>query len=220
MSSTFIISFKFVLTDNCIDDVLERFSISISSATILAVLAKAALLHHLDKEAGNDWLVVGQVDQEVVVYLLLTIFLVFFRGKMMHDDATFFSELEGDKNKQEEDKVFKHDNLSNFIIKLGLVFGYISWILWAPAIYFLDDPTRFSGFLIGSLTLSSFWLVIDILTRIRLEWRRAFWIIPNAFYIMVLSLMQFTSWSLLSAIGLLVVLLIDWLISDPLSGYI
>lgn len=198
---------------------LERFSISISTATILAVLAKMALLYHLAKAGGNDWLV-GPIDQTVAVYFLLSIFLVFFRGKMMHDDATFFRELEGDKEKTTAEKTFKTNKLSKFLIKLGLFIGYSSWILWAPAIFFLEQPDRFVGFLIASLVLSTFWLVIDILTRVTTEWRRAFWVLPNALYILLLVLLLLPTWSVIATIVLLVVLLGDWLISDPLSGHV
>ena len=191
---------------------LERFSVTIATATILGVLGKIALLYHVDMEAGKDWFI-GPVDQTIISYLLLAVFLVFFRGKMMHDDATFFADLA-------KAGTFKGDKAWKFVIKVGLLFGYVSWLLWAPAIYFLENPVRFAGFLIASLVLSTFWLVIDILTRTTLEWRRAFWVIPNAFYIGFLILLMQPSLASLAAVALLVVLIFDWLVTDPLSGHV
>jgi len=163
-------------------------------------------------DAGKDWFV-GPVEQPIVCHLLLAVFLIFFRGKMMHDDATFFSDLA-------KQGTFKSDKSSKLLIKIGLLLGYVSWLLWAPAIYFLEGRNRFAGFLIASLTLSTFWLIIDILTRSALEWRRAFWVIPNAFYIGFLVLLVQPSWASVAAIGLLIVLIIDWLVSDPFSGHV
>lgn len=191
---------------------LERFSITVAAATILGVIGKIASLYHVDIEAGNDWFV-GPVDQTVITYILLAVFLVFFRGKMMHDDATFFADLE-------KPDTFKSGNGWKYIIKVGLLLGYLSWLLWAPAIYFLDYPVRFSSFLIASLVLSTFCLVIDILTRKALEWRRAFWIIPNVLYIVCLVSLTQSGWASLSAAALLAVLIIDWLVTDPLSGHV
>jgi hypothetical protein len=191
---------------------LGRFSISISVATIIGILGKLAFIYHNEREAGKDWFA-GPVDQAVLCYLLLAVFLVFFRGKMMHDDATFFADI--DKN-----DIFKSGRGWKLLIKLGLLCGYSSWLLWAPAIFFLEDLGRISGFLIASLLLSTIWLIIDILTRITLEWRRAFWVIPNIFYVGFLALMAQPNWASLSVIGLLVVLVIDWLVSDPLSGHV
>ena len=144
---------------------------------------------------------------------MLAIFLIFFRGKIMHDDATFYSDLS-------KEGIFKSGRLSRFLIKFGLLLGYISWLLWAPAIYFLDDHTVFSAFLITSLVLSTFWLIIDLLTRTVPEWRRAFWVIPNVFYIGFLVLLLLPAWAPRAAIALLAVLIFDWLISDPLSGHL
>ena len=75
----------------------------------------------------------------------------------MHDDATFFIDL----GKQ---GVFKSGRAWKLLIKLGLLLGYISWLLWAPAIFFLEERGRFSAFLIVSLSLSTRCLIIDILT--------------------------------------------------------
>lgn len=191
---------------------LERFSISISAATILAVLGKLALLYHADRVVGRDWFV-GPIKQTIVCHLLLGIFLIFFRGKMMHDDAAFF----GDLAKQD---AFKASTSWKLLIKFGLLLGYVSWLLWAPAIYFLEDRHRFASFLIASLLFSTFWLVIDILTRQTLEWRRAFWVIPNVFYIVFLVLLMYPPWASVAAIALLIVLVIDWLVSDPFSAHV
>ncbi|HKE95746.1 MAG TPA: hypothetical protein VKB34_15630 [Povalibacter sp.] len=192
---------------------LERFAVSIAATTILAVLGKLALLYHADKDHGQDWLT-GPVEQVVLVHLLLAVFLLFFRGKMMHDDATFFADL------AKKDQVFKTGKGDKMLVKLGLLLGYFSWLLWAPAIYFFEDRPRFACFLIASLFLSTIWLVIDIATRKTLEWRRAFWIVPNLCYIGLLALLTQPSWAVVAAIFLLVVLIIDWMVSDPLSGHI
>jgi hypothetical protein len=191
---------------------LERFSISIAAATILATLGKLALLYHADVDAGKDWFV-GPVEQPILCHLLLAVFLIFFRGKMMHDDGMFFCDLA-------KGGIFKSGTSWKLLIKIGLLLGYISWLLWAPAIYFLDDRYRFAGFLIASLSLSTFWLIIDILTRTTLEWRRAFWVIPNTFYIGFLVLLMQPSWASLATVALLIVLVIDWLVSDPFSGHV
>lgn len=190
---------------------LDRFSASVATATILAVLGKVALLYHEDQEQGVDWFD-NSNDQTVQGYLLLAVFLMFLRGKMMHDDATFFADLE-------TEGAFKDGKGPKFLIKVGLLLGYISWLLWAPAIYFLEDVPRFAGFLIGSLVLSTAWLLIDIVTRKQPEWRRVFWILPNAAYIALLAL-AYHGFLSFAALGLLVVLLLDWLSTDPMSGHV
>ena len=93
-------------------------------------------------------------------------------------------------------------------------------ILWAPAIYFLDDFFRFAAFFTASLALGSFWLVIDIITRKVPDWRRAFWIIPNVFYVSCAWWLVVDWASPLAAIVLIIVLAIDWLVTDPFSAHI
>lgn len=199
---------------------LERFSVNVATTTILAVLGKLALLYHADKEAGNDWFT-EPVQQNVLCLLLVCMFLMFFRGKMMHDDASFFTDLEEDRKKGVvPETLFQTDDAFPLLIKGGIVVGYLSWLLWAPAIYFLEERGRFVGFLIASLCLSTVWLVIDILTRRTRDWRRAFWIVPNAVYIGLLFLLTSRSWPMVAAVGLIIVLIGDWLISDPFSQHI
>jgi len=194
---------------------LERFAVSIAASTILAVLAKLAVLYYASQSIGHDW-VDESLSQLELVYLLLAIFLVFLRGKMMHDDATFFADLA----KKDASRVFKTDRVSTGLLRLGLLLGYMSWLLWAPAIYFLDRLTRFTAFFVASLALSSAWLVIDILTREKVEWRRAFWIIPNLLYAAFAFLLTTQEWRAMAAFALLMVLLVDWLVSDPLVGHL
>ena len=99
---------------------LERFSVSVSAATILAVLGKIALLYNHDLQADSDWFE-GPISHEVFCYFLVAFFLIFFRGKMMHDDASFFKEIEdGEK--------FKAGPKNRFVISLGVFLGYISWL--------------------------------------------------------------------------------------------
>ena len=62
---------------------LDRVSVSIALATIVAILAKLALLY---KDAHESWFN-GSAGQAVVYLLLIAVFMIFFRGKMMHDDA-------------------------------------------------------------------------------------------------------------------------------------
>lgn len=194
---------------------LERFSLTVATATIIAVLGKLGFLYAADKQAGKDWLV-ESIDQSVLCNILLIVFLILFRGKMMHDDATFFNEL----TTKSAPPTFKSTRAWKLLIKVGILLGYFSWVLWVPAIYFLENHFRFSAFLIASLLLSTFWLLIDILTRTEVEFRRVFWITPNIFYIALLALLTQPSNSYLVALGLLSVLLVDWLKSDPFSGHV
>jgi hypothetical protein len=192
--------------------VLERFSITVAAATIISVLGKLALLFRTDQETGKDWFK-GPVEQVVLCHLLLAVFLVFFRGKMMHDDAAFFTDLS-------KAGIFKAGTGPKKLIKFGLLLGYVSWLLWAPAIFFLEDRIRFAGFLIASLAVSTVCLAIDLLARVQPDWKRAFWIIPNMFYIGLLVLLMWPSYASIATVGLLVVLVIDWLISDPMTEYV
>lgn len=191
---------------------LERFSITISATTIIAVLGKVALLYRADRDTGKDWFV-GDIDQNILCHILLGIFLIFFRGKMMHDDASFFIELAAPGK-------FKSDRVSKGFIKFGLLLGYLSWLLWAPAIYFLEDRPRFASCLILSLILSTIWLLIDIWTRVKADINRAIWIFPNLFYVTFLVVLQYPPWATAGAAGLLLVVIIDWLVTDPFSGHV
>jgi len=191
---------------------LERFSITISAATIAAVLGKLALLYSTDRTLNKDWLS-GDIDQTVLCNVLLALFLIFFRGKMMHDDASFFVKLTTPGN-------FKEDQSAKFRIRIGLLIGYISWLLWAPAIFFLEDHRRFAWCLIISLLLSTVWLLIDLSTRQTEDPIRAIWVFPNLFYIVFLLLLQYTPWAVAMATAMLLVLIIEWFLTDPFSGHL
>ena len=118
---------------------LERFAISVATTTILAVLAKVALLFHdaRNLKTGADWLS-EPVQQSVLRILLIATFLVFFRGKMMHDDATFFADLA-------KPGTFRSTRTARALLKILLPLSYVSWILSGPAIYFLGQTTTFVG---------------------------------------------------------------------------
>ncbi len=189
---------------------LERFSISISAATIIGVLAKLAFLYNEDKQKGNDWFT-GPIDQKILTTLLLAIFLIIFRGKIMHDDVNFFADL-GTQG------VFKSDNTAKILIKLGLFCAYVSWLLWAPAIYFLADHDRVFYFLTASLAFSTIWLVLDIVTREKVDWKRALWIVVNMGLVVALDALRSPSFASVAAILLLTFSVFDWLISDPFAG--
>ncbi|TXI50937.1 MAG: hypothetical protein E6Q50_02980 [Lysobacter sp.] len=192
---------------------LERFAVSIAASTILAILGKLGLLYYSAQGAGRDWLDEAVLQSDLVV-LLLALFLIFLRGKMMHDDAAFFGDLA-----KVGQPVFKRDKVSMRLIRLGLFLGYTSWLLWAPAIYFLERPRRFAAFFVASIVLSTIWLVIDIVTRVKIDWRRAFWVIPNICYALLAALMLVEGWSTIAALGLIAVLVVDWLVSDPTTGH-
>lgn len=195
---------------------LERFAVSVATTTILAVLGKLAFLYH-DAHDGNgvhvDWFSMPAVPQGVVGTCLVGVFLMFFRGKMMHDDATFFADLA-------RPAAFRNDRRGRAAIKILLPLSYLSWLLWAPAIYFLDTPERFSWCLIASLVLSTACLALDLTARKVREWRRVVWGVPNVLYIVGLLVFAYTNKPNWAAWGLVVVLLIDWIITDPFSGLV
>lgn len=191
---------------------LDRVSVSIALTTIMAVLAKVGLLY---REANESWFT-DTVDQDVLYVVLIAAFLMFFRGKMMHDDSAFFRDLEG--------KRFKEDPHSKARIKSGLMVGYLSWLCWGPVIYFLDRPTPLAWWLLVSLGLSTAWLVVDILTRRAPDEdteakKRPWWVLANVVYAVPLLLMAHAVVPPVAAAALLVVILtVDWLGSDALGG--
>lgn len=178
----------------------------------MAVLGKLALLYSTDKADDKDWLT-GDIDQTVLCNILLALFLIFFRGKMMHDDASFFVDLATPGK-------FREDKGARRRIRFGLLIGYISWLLWAPAIFLLEDHNRFACSLIVSLLLSTVWLLIDLSTRTTEDPIRAVWVLPNLFYIGFLLLMQYEPWAVAAAAGMLLVLIIEWFLTDPFSGHL
>ena len=189
---------------------LDRLSVSTSLATIIAVLAKLAILY---KDANETWYI-DNINQKVLYLILISVFLIFFRGKMMHDDSAFFKDIESDN--------FKKDPHSKVRIKSGLMIGYISWLFWAPAIYFLQNPPALSGWLLASIGLSTIWLIIDIMTRKSGEdkeaKKRPVWVIANILYAVPLILLMTQTFSpAVLATVLVLILLVDWLISDTLA---
>lgn len=187
---------------------LERFSVTISAATIFGVLGRLAYLYGQDRQRQNDWL--ANPSREVLVTFLLAIFLVVFRAKMMHDDVTFFADL-GTEGK------FRTDKWTRRLIKTGLLCGYIAWLLWAPAIYFLSERNRVFEFMLASLAFSTIWSVIDTGTRQAPEWRRLVWIFVN----MVLALLLFistTSYALEATVLLVLLSVADWIFTDAFRG--
>jgi hypothetical protein len=197
---------------------LERFAISVATTTILAVLAKVAVLFHDAKnpQTGGDWLS-EPVQQTVLRILLIATFLVFFRGKMMHDDATFFADLA-------KPGTFRSNRTARALLKVLLPLSYVSWILWGPAIYFMDEPRRLSDFMIASLVLSTICLVLDLVARTAREWRRFAWILPNVVYVAGFLLIRdpaaherLATWG---TFLLLLCLVVDWLVTDPFSGHL
>ena len=93
---------------------LDRVSVSITLATIIAVIGKLGLLYSASHES---WFV-ERIDREVAYFALIGVFLIFFRGKMMHDDSVFFEELKSEK--------FKKDAYAKARTKSGLLLGYLS----------------------------------------------------------------------------------------------
>jgi hypothetical protein len=189
---------------------LDRLSVAVSLATIFALLAKLALLY---KGASPPWFEQG-ISDEAIYLLLISCFMIFFRGKMMHDDSGFFKDLLSQK--------FKDDEHSKFLIKSGIMAGYLSWLCWAPAVYFLETPSITAWCLIVSLAISTVWLVVDIMTRKVSDGdqqakKRPKWIIINMLYAAPLigigNSISLEYLQLLSAL-LILILLVDWWMTD------
>jgi hypothetical protein len=190
---------------------LDRVSVSITLATILAVLAKLGLLYAANRET---WFL-ERVDLEVAYFSLIGGFLIFFRGKMMHDDSVFFEELRSDK--------FKKDAHAKARAKSGLLIGYLSWFCWAPAIYFLDRPSAVGWWLLISIALSTLWLIADIATRSSADdpelKKRHVFLVANVAYAVPLVLLGTRVGPPALWAGVLVfILVVDWLKSDTLSA--
>lgn len=189
---------------------LDRVSVSVTLATIIAVLAKLGLLYAAGHESWFD----DKLDLEVAYFALIGTFLVFFRGKMMHDDSIFFEELKSDK--------FRKDAHAKARAKSGLLAGYLSWFCWAPAIYFLDRPSAVGWWLLVAVALSTLWLVADIATRSDRDdpelRKRYVFVVANLAYAVPLVLLAVNKGPAAIWAGVLVVILIiDWLKSDTLS---
>ena len=193
---------------------LDRASVSIALATIVAVLAKIALLY---SAAGEAWFT-REVDAELVYVVLIALFLIFLRGKMMHDDSAYFKELESGT-------VFQNDPHARTRVKFGLFVGYLSWLCWAPAVYFLERPRALAAWLFAALTLSTLWLLGDIFTRslpnqdVEAKKRKWFFCINVIYLLLLLSVIGRVVDASIAAAGLVLVLLVDWLISDSLGPF-
>lgn len=192
---------------------LDRLSGSAAFTTIIAVLAKFALLYRASSES---WFTTA-VDPSVVNILLVAVFLIFLRGKMMHDDSVFFSDLEHGK--------FGERTLDKAAVKTGLLVGYLSWICWAPVIYFMEKPRPMAWWLVATLALSTVWLVLDIVTR-KLHDRdyeakkRLWFVLVNVVYCVILVIMANSVCPAVALSGmLLLVLAVDWLALDPFSRF-
>lgn len=202
----------------------NSISVSISLTTIIAVLTKLAFLLHPDAGAalfGNK----DNVWHDTTV-LIIAIFMIFFRGKMMHDDHQYFTDIEKGRYRK----------TGKWVNKFGLFLGYVSWILWAPAIYFLGDWLKFGSFMIASILVSTIWAVIDSFEippgspRPKNDKQHPwivqhYWILTNIGYITLFVLILCSSdklkmLTLWSAIILLVILIVDWLVSKPIATII
>lgn len=189
----------------------QNISVSITLATVLSVLAKLALLYH---DGGQLWFTDG-VDGDSFYVVLLGVFLIFFRGKMMHDDDEFYASIDrGDFSKEPK---------KQRILKAGLILGYISWLCWAPVIYFMEVPTTMSRWMLVSLGASTAWLITDILTReknkgaTREALKRWWWVVVNVAYAApFLCLALGLEWAPHMAAALVLLLILDWLFLDSL----
>ena len=193
---------------------LDRVSVSVALTTIIAVLAKLALLY---REAAESWFD-KPVDQQVVYLLLITIFLVFFRGKMMHDDSDFFRDLESGE-------AFKSDDHAKARIKTGLLTAYLSWLCWGPVVYFLERPVVLAYWLIISLGFSTLWLLADIATRelpkTDQEAKKRYWFLgANIVYaIPLIVIAKQVVPSAIAAGALVLILFLDWIVSDTFGPF-
>lgn len=193
---------------------LDRVSVSVALATIFAVLGKLALLY---RAANESWFR-NRVDQEIFYIALISVFLIFFRGKMMHDDSAFFKELANGKK-------FKNDKNAKVRIKSGLMAGYLSWLCWAPAIYFLERPKTLGWWLVASIGISTIWLFTDIKTRELPDSdpeakKRRWFLYVNIIYAVPLIFMATQLVLAACAAGLLVLILVlDWLVSDTFGPF-
>ncbi|MBK9149196.1 MAG: hypothetical protein IPM12_15430 [Flavobacteriales bacterium] len=189
----------------------QNISVSITLATVLSVLAKLAMQHH---ESGHTWFETG-VSASSLYVILMGVFMIFFRGKMMHDDDEFFASVDrGD---------FKASAKAKRTLKAGLILGYISWLCWAPAIYFLEDPYVMSWCMLAALVASTAWLITDILSRKPAKddtpeaMKRWWWVAVNLGYAapLVCMLLHLESAPYMAAV-LLALLILDWLFLDSL----
>ena len=76
---------------------LDRISVTVALNTIIAVLAKMAFL---DSKVG--FFAIDNFRWHDTTVLIVAIFMIFFRGKMMHDDHQYFTDIEKGRYKNAE----------------------------------------------------------------------------------------------------------------------
>jgi hypothetical protein len=182
--------------------------------TIVAILAKLALLY---SGAGEAWFE-QQVDGKLLYIVLASVFMIFLRGKMMHDDSAYFKELEAGT-------AFKNDRYARVRIKFGLFVGYLSWLCWAPAVYFLERPRAFAAWMLVAIGLSTLWLLGDVFTRqlpnTDPEAKKRKWLLcVNVLYLVaLLAMFGKAAPEAAVAVALVLVLVVDWLTSDSFGPF-
>jgi hypothetical protein len=207
---------------------LDRISVTVALGSILAVLAKFVELiktHSTTKDEHAflhsliefDDVPIFRSDSTMVAVL---IFLIFLRGKMMHDDHQYFVDIE---------KGRYHD-ANRVANRFGLFLGYLSWLAWGPAIFYFPNWNVFGGCMMAAIMLSTIWCAIDLgnipKTSPRFQHKKQYgWIICNILYIVLFAAVGFCPayggmLRLICAIMLLIVLFIDWLFSAPIASII
>ena len=182
----------------------DKFSVSISVATILGVLGKLAFMY-----SNGSLSIVNDKLLSTITTLLLAIYLIFLRGKMMHDDSFYFIALENKTRKLKS--------------RIALLLGYISWLFWAPAVFFLENLATVGICMTISFIFSSAWIEMDFDKKEIIP--TVTWLFLNMLYIAffltmgILSLLsKLQPWVAVIISALLLLLLIyDWVESDPIG---
>lgn len=194
----------------------DRISVSVSLSTILAVMARLVFLLKFKPGffASNTFF-----PQDVTI-LIVAVFMIFFRGKMMHDDHQYFTDIERGR----------YSGTNKWVNKFGLFLGYVSWLLWAPAIYFLGNWSVFGIFMFFSLLVSLLWALLDYEnipaeSPRHTDQKQHIWVLANLAYIAPMLVFWFSDdtqqmFRFLASIFLVLVLIIDWLISKPIATII
>jgi hypothetical protein len=204
---------------------LDRISVSVSLATILAVLGKLAFL--FDSKNGSGLFANDNTFWHDITIILVAVFMILFRAKMMHDDHQYFKDIE----------MGRYSGANQGLNKFAIFLGYVSWLLWGPAICFLDKWPVFGIFMATSMSVSLIWAAIDS-EQIppssprykRKEGKPDSWIVQHSWVMFnfgyIIAFLFFTSnhehemFKFWSAVGLLVIFIADWFISDPIAGII
>ena len=189
----------------------QNISVSITMATVLSVLAKIAVLHHED---GQSWFINGN-NADALFIILIGVFMIFFRGKMMHDDDAFFVAVDRGE--------FQSTPQAKRILKIGLILGYIAWLCWAPAIYFMEKPQVLSLWMLLAMSASTGWLITDIITRKPRKGgtheaeKRWWWVALNVAYAapFICMLIDVEKAPHMSVV-LVILLILDWIFLDSL----